>query len=112
MLHRLGTIASEEYRITLAPDTSYPHTIDTPLERESSELFLGLCQLFSDLDPLMIEELLLDELLFAGLHREIRLSKGNLLLARITVLSDEICCIACEVKICSWSPSDTFYGRP
>jgi hypothetical protein len=109
LLHRLGAIATEEYSITLAPDTSDPHTIDTSLEREPSELFLCLCEFFSDLDPLMIEELLFDELLFTSLHREICLSKCDLLLAGITVLSDEIGSIACEVKICSWSPSGTFY---
>ncbi len=99
LLHRLSRVSSEEYGIALAADTSDPHTIDAALERESSELFLGLCQLLSDLDPLMIEELLLDELLLACLHSEVCLSEGNLLLARITVLCDQICRIAREMYV-------------
>jgi hypothetical protein len=57
----------------------------------------------------MIEEFLFDKLLLASLYCEIRLSKGDLLLARITILGDEIGSIACEMKIRSWSPSGTFY---
>ena len=111
MLHLFRSIPTEECRISLTSYTCHPHTIDTTFEGNTSELFFCLSELFSYVDPLEVEEFFLYEFLFACLDSEVRLSKGDLLFARIAILCDEVCRIACEMKVYTWSSSCTFYRR-
>ena len=96
VFHVLRGPAAEEGRVAFAANPREALVVAETVEDDPRKLLLRPGEPPAGTDPFRLGQPLLDDLLLAGLDGEVGLGKGDLLLGRVAVLSDQVAGVAGE----------------
>jgi hypothetical protein len=94
IFHLLGCLSTEQGGISLAANTGKTNVIANSLKDQTGKFFLGKGKLLSGGQSLLFFKTFFNQFKSSRLYSKVRLGKGNLNLARVTVLGDEITGVA------------------
>lgn len=104
-LHRQRRVAAEERLVAFGSNPAKSDIIHAPLVNVLGEFLLRFPQPIPCLQPSLETHPPFDQLLLSRLDRKVALGEGDGLLARITVLSDEIAGIAGQHEVLNFALS-------